>query len=88
MGEALAQADLTVVTDVYAAREAPIAGVSGALVAQAAERRGARVIYLPQRETLTDRVARLLEPGDVLLTLGAGDITRLGPEILARREAR
>ncbi len=88
MGEALAQADLAIVTDVYAAREAPIAGVSGALVAQAAERRGARVVYEARRAALTDRVAGLLEPGDVLLTLGAGDITRLGPEILARRGAQ
>lgn len=88
MGEALAQADLAVVTDVHPAREAPLPGVTGELVARAVERRGARVVYESARTALADRVAGLLVPGDVLLTLGAGDITRLGPELRARLEGR
>jgi UDP-N-acetylmuramate--alanine ligase len=83
MGEALAAADLAVVTDVYGAREAPISGITGQLVAGAVERRGGSTIYEPSREALGARVASLLRQGDVLLTLGAGDITRLGPEVRA-----
>ncbi len=82
MGAALAAADLAVVTDVYPAREAPIAGVTGALVAAAATSRGGKVVYQPVRADLAETVRRLLEPGDVLVTLGAGDITRIGRELL------
>ena len=82
MGAALAAADLAVVTDVYPAREAAIPGVTGQLVARAAERAGATVRYEPDRGGLAARVAAQLRPGDLLLTLGAGDITRLGREIV------
>jgi UDP-N-acetylmuramate--alanine ligase len=84
MGVALAAADLAIVTGIYRAREEPIAGVSGALVAEAARAAGGTVVYAPERAELLDLVAGLVQPGDVVLTLGAGDITRLGPE-LARR---
>lgn len=85
MGEALTGADLAVVTDVYPAREQPIPGVSGALVADAARRYGANVIYEPSRRELGARVAGLLVPGDVLLTLGAGDVTRLAHDLRRSR---
>jgi len=81
MGEALAAADLAVVTDVYAAREQPIPGVTGQLVADAARRRAAEIVYEPSRAMLGSRVAGLIRRGDVLLTLGAGDITQLGREV-------
>lgn len=83
MGEALAAADLVVVADVYAAREQPLPGITGRTVADAAERRGARVVYEPRRADLGARVRELLRPGDVMLTLGAGDVTRVGPEVAA-----
>lgn len=82
MGVALAMADLVVVADVYAAREAPIAGVSGKLVADAAQRAGAAVIYEADRSQLARRVFDELESGDVVLTLGAGDITRVAGELV------
>jgi UDP-N-acetylmuramate--alanine ligase len=82
-GRALAAADLVVVTDVYAAREDPEPGVDGALVAGAA--RNARpdldCVYEPDRTTLAARVAALVQPGDLVLTLGAGDITTLADEL-------
>jgi len=84
MGDALAAADLVVVTEVYAAREAPVPGVSGEQVALAAEHAGIRTIFEPDRSALTERVASELRPGDVVLTLGAGDITRLGPALRER----
>ena len=85
MGQAVAAADLAVVTDVYGAREAPVPGVTGALVAAAAERQsGARVRYVADRSQLTGIVADLLESGDIVITLGAGDVTRVGRELLGR----
>ena len=84
MGEALAGADLAVITDVYGAREAPLPGVTGERVVEAARRRGVSVVYEPSRGALGGRVASLLRSGDVLLTLGAGDITRLGSEVRER----
>ena len=82
MGEALAQADVVVVTEVYAAREQPIPGVSGRQVAEAAERAGANTIFEADRPAVGRRVLALLRPGDVVLTLGAGDITRVGRELV------
>ena len=82
MGEALAAADLVVVTEIYPAREQPIAGVSGAQVAAAAERAGAATVFEADRPAVGRRVLGLIRPGDVVLTLGAGDITRVGPELV------
>ncbi|HET9512431.1 MAG TPA: UDP-N-acetylmuramate--L-alanine ligase [Gemmatimonadales bacterium] len=84
MGEAVAAADLAFVTEIYAAREQPIPGVTGRLVAEEVERRGRDVQFVPERAELLARVAEALRPGDVVLTLGAGDITALGPELLER----
>jgi UDP-N-acetylmuramate--alanine ligase len=84
-GRALAAgADLVVVTDVYAAREDPEPGVDGELVAAAARRArpGLPSVHVPDRAELAARVADLLEPGDLLLTLGAGDITTLADEVV------
>ncbi len=82
LGEALSGADLVVVTDVYAARERPVAGVSGEQVANAATRAGVRTIYEPERDRLGPRVREVIQSGDVVLTLGAGDITRVGRELV------
>lgn len=82
MGEALAAADLVVVTEVYAAREQPLDGVSGRQVADAARRAGADARFEPTRAEVGRRVYEALTPGDVVLTLGAGDITRVGPELV------
>lgn len=84
MGQALAAADVVVVTEVYAAREAPVPGVSGRSVADAAARAGARATFERDRASLGAAVAGLVQPGDVVLTLGAGDITRVGPELMGR----
>ncbi len=88
MGRVLAAADVVVVADVYGAREAPVAGVSGKLVADAATAAGAFVLYEPSRSELAVETAALLRDGDVLLTLGAGDVTRVGPEVRALLAAR
>ena len=76
-GKALAAADRLVVTDVYGARETPVPGVTGALVADAARLGGVEVEYVPRLEDVAGFVADRVEPGDLVLTLGAGDITSL-----------
>jgi UDP-N-acetylmuramate--alanine ligase len=88
MGRALGAADLAVVTDVYGAREQPLPGVTGLLVADAARATSAAVVYEPDRKALGRRVMELLHPGDLLLTLGAGDVTHLAREVRALLEAR
>jgi UDP-N-acetylmuramate--alanine ligase len=78
-------ADALVVTDVYRAFEAPVPGVSGRLVADAvaAVRGPGTVSYAPGRDELRRVVAGLLRPGDLCLTLGAGDLTTLPDELMA-----
>lgn len=89
MGAALTLADVAVVTDVYRAREAPIPGVTGRLVADAAREAGAgEVHYVASREQLDAAVDALLRDGDAVFTLGAGDVTRVGPALLDRRRMR
>ena len=80
-GEALSAADLVVVTDVYGAREEPVPGVTGHLVAEAAAQAGADVFYVTHRSDLSWHVARLAQPGDMVLSMGAGDITLLHNEL-------
>jgi UDP-N-acetylmuramate--L-alanine ligase/UDP-N-acetylenolpyruvoylglucosamine reductase len=78
-GRALALADAVVVTEVYPASEDPIPGVSGRLIADAASAAGcAHAIYIPGREEAGREVGRLLRPGDLLVTLGAGNIHEQG----------
>jgi UDP-N-acetylmuramate--alanine ligase len=77
--EALSGADLAFVLDVYAAREQPLAGISGATIA---EKVTVPVRYLPDFSTVAQTVAEIAQPGDVVVTMGAGDVTMLGPEIL------
>jgi UDP-N-acetylmuramate--alanine ligase len=80
-GAALALADEAVVLDVYAAREDPEPGVSGRLVADAVP--GGAAHYIADLGDAPKVVAGLAAPGDLVLTMGAGDITRLGPLVLA-----
>ncbi|GAY16317.1 UDP-N-acetylmuramate--L-alanine ligase [Mycobacterium sp. shizuoka-1] len=78
-GAALDTADEVFVLDVYAAREQPLAGVSGATVA---EQVSVPVNYVPDFSAVAGQVAEVARPGDVVVTMGAGDVTMLGQEIL------
>jgi UDP-N-acetylmuramate--alanine ligase len=86
MGIALSVADVGVVTEIYPARERPIPGVTGEMVARAARLAGGECEWVPERETLLERLHDLARSGDVLLTLGAGDITDLGRAFVRRRD--
>jgi len=79
-GAALGLADEVVVLDVYAAREDPEPGVTGRLVADAVPGGAAR--YVPAFDDVPRVVASFAVPGDLVLTMGAGDVTRLGPLVL------
>ena len=83
------QADVLVVMDIYAAGETPIPGVSAAELADAIRAHGHRdVTYLGRdRAGVIDHVVNISRPGDLILTLGAGDVSQLGPELLRRLEA-
>ena len=85
LGEALAAADVVVVAPIYAAREQPPAdgGVTHDLVARSAIRAGAATVAVRERAGLVNHVARAVKTGDVVFTLGAGDVTRVGPELLS-----
>ena len=71
--------------DVYGAREQPLPGVSGASVA---EHVSVPVHYLPDFSAVPEAVAAAAGPGDVIITMGAGDVTMLGPEIVTALRAR
>ncbi|GAA1335804.1 UDP-N-acetylmuramate--L-alanine ligase [Catellatospora bangladeshensis] len=81
-GAALGLADEVVVLDVYGAREDPEPGVTGALVAGRVPLEEGRVHYEPSFDRVPALVAGLVGDGDVVVTMGAGDVTMLGPEII------
>jgi UDP-N-acetylmuramate--alanine ligase len=80
-GAALGRCDEAFILDVYAAREDPEPGVTGRLVADAVP--GGRARFLPDRAEVPAAVTGTAKPGDLVLTMGAGDVTALGPVILA-----
>ncbi|MGA5504470.1 UDP-N-acetylmuramate--L-alanine ligase [Streptomyces umbrinus] len=84
MGESLALADASVVLDIYPAREDPIPGVTSELIIEAARAAGADVTPAKDKADVPVLVAGMAKPGDLVLTMGAGDVTDLGPEILTR----
>lgn len=88
-GRCFYDATVLLVTGIYAASEAPIEGVSGANIVEAAHRSGHRnAEYIESMDALYDRAMEIVKPGDVVLTLGAGDIHKVGEKMLAALKAR
>ncbi|HDY88433.1 MAG TPA: UDP-N-acetylmuramate--L-alanine ligase [bacterium] len=82
-GRAFMDTDILFVTDIYPAREAPIEGITGKLVSEAAKAAGHRnVMYIGNREKLIQAVADSVKKDDILVTFGAGDINKVGHELL------
>jgi UDP-N-acetylmuramate--alanine ligase len=81
-GEAQAAAEAVFVADIYPAREQPIPGVTAQLIVDTARAAGASVAWQGDRSALSRELARAVRGGDVVLTIGAGDITKTGPELL------
>ena len=71
-----------VITDIYAASEKPIPGISGKTIADGIK--GRDVLYVPKKEGIVEHLMQDIKPGDLIMTLGAGDIYTVGKEILAR----
>lgn len=85
-GQALGAADVALVTEIYPSREAPIPGVSGRSVVQAAQSFGHRhAFFIERREEVPEMLSKTLKAGDLLLTMGAGDVYRLGEDFLNGR---
>jgi UDP-N-acetylmuramate--alanine ligase len=82
--QALLEADIAVVTDVYGAREDPKPGVSGKLIVDSmlGLARNKQIAYLPRQGSIVDYLRRATAPGDLVLTLGAGDVHRVGERFL------
>ncbi|MDH6625641.1 UDP-N-acetylmuramate--alanine ligase [Streptomyces sp. LBL] len=84
MGQALTLADASLVLDIYPAREDPIPGITSELIMEAARAAGADVTAVHDKAEVPALVAGMAKPGDLVLTMGAGDVTDLGPRILDR----
>lgn len=82
-GRSFLNSDVFICTDIYPAREEPIEGVTGALVAEAARKMGHKnVIFVPNKEDVPTTLMRITEPGDIIVTLGAGDIWKYGEKFV------
>jgi UDP-N-acetylmuramate--alanine ligase len=87
-GRAFFNADVLVVTDVYPAREEPIQGVTGELIANAAKSFGHKnVHYVPDKKAIPDFLMTIKQPGDIIITMGAGDIWKFGEEFITKLKA-
>ncbi|MCL4552226.1 MAG: UDP-N-acetylmuramate--L-alanine ligase, partial [Candidatus Marsarchaeota archaeon] len=87
--QSFSKADLVIVTDVYSAGELPVPGVTGELISSLVESDfpAKEVHYLPQRHRVASFVRSKLQPGDICITLGAGDLTLLYGELVEERES-
>lgn len=83
-GEALAAADAVFLTEIYPARERPIDGVTSDLIERALRGAGGSLAWRGDRPVLAEALAGAVRQGDIVLTIGAGDITKTGPELLQR----
>jgi UDP-N-acetylmuramate--alanine ligase len=82
LGHALEQADEAIVMDVCGDREDPIPGIDGAMVANAVAPGTANVTYEPIWDEAAPTVARIARPGDLVITVGCGDVTKVAPKIV------
>lgn len=87
-GEALASADAVFLAEIYPAREKPIPGITSDLIAASLSRAGRPPAWQGSRSELADALCGFVKKGDVVITIGAGDITRTGPELKQRLELR
>ncbi len=87
-GRSFFNADILVLTDVYPAREEPIQGITGELIANAAKEFGHKqVYYIPDKKEVPGFLMKIRQQGDIIITMGAGDIWRYGEEFITRLKA-
>ena len=88
-GRSFFNADILVLTDVYPAREEPIQGVSGELIANAAKEFGHKQVhYVPDKKQVPAFLLRIMQPGDIIITMGAGDIWKFGEEFIVQAQKK
>jgi UDP-N-acetylmuramate--alanine ligase len=88
-GKAFLLSDVLVVTDVYPAREEPIQGISGELIANAAKQYGHKnVLYVPDKRSVPGTLMGIAKEGDIVVTMGAGDIWKYGEEFLKQMKTK
>jgi UDP-N-acetylmuramate--alanine ligase len=80
-GSAFQGADLVIVTDIYSAGEKPIPGVSADLIVRALQKQGAKVAFIRRLDEVVDHLRTLIRPGDLVLTIGAGDVWKVGQRL-------
>jgi len=88
LGEALKEGDLVVVTDVYPAGEPTIPGINGKIVYEAARKAGIECLYLPSMDQVEEWLLTAVQAGDMVITMGAGDVWKLGPALLEKLETQ
>jgi len=87
--KAFLDSDVFVCTDVYPARETPIQGISGKLITDSAEKFGHKnVIYVPDKKDVPDRLMEIFKTGDIIITMGAGDIWKFGEEFINKLKSK
>jgi len=83
--KAFHDADVLVLTDIYPAGEQPIEGVTSESLARGIKQHGQKeVTHIADREAVADHLARIVKPGDIVLTLGAGNIWQTGEALLRK----
>jgi UDP-N-acetylmuramate--alanine ligase len=83
-GSAFADADITIVSDIYGAGEPPIAGISGETILNEVKKNAKDAVYIKKKEQIASYVAGIARPKDLIITMGAGDINNVGKEIFSR----
>lgn len=86
LAQALKEADLLILTDIYPAGEKPLENISTQLILEALKEMGKEAMYEGDLEAIADKLVRLASPGDIILTMGAGNINRVAYELLRKAE--
>lgn len=80
-GQCFAKADVLVLTDIYSAGEKPIPGITGKIIYDEVEKTGKKAVYIKNMDEIAKYVETIVEPGDLIVTMGAGNIFRCGEEL-------
>jgi len=81
-GKAFFDADYVIINDIYSANESPISGVSGEIIYKEVKKTNHRQIkYMPSKDNILDYLSEIIQPGDIVITMGAGDIWTVGQEL-------
>ncbi|MDD3894679.1 MAG: UDP-N-acetylmuramate--L-alanine ligase [Syntrophomonadaceae bacterium] len=84
LGEAFKQADEVIITGIYSAGEKPLEGITGEIVFNAARDKGYQALYIPALDEIESYLLKNMQADDLIITMGAGDIWKLGPELLSK----